>query len=287
VRESALTGDLPTAASDFPAAQPRPDAGKCFPGDCRADGNRHGSSCAPATRHRLRRLPNGLPCGRRRPNSGRGIPPLWADEFTRSDHAAGAVRPAGERPPASSGAGIVLVLDRAGRRDDAGDDAHDHHDHPRAGCAPDGPEEVLVKSSRRSKTSAASRFSAATKTGTLTEGEIVLDKHVDVSGGQPGRPAVCVPETVTSSRHQESIGRRHLEARSPRPFSSIRGRRDSLRLQPQALSVVVDAVATNTSSLPRARRESVLAICGTVIVDGAPNRSTKAGELRRRRPLRS
>jgi len=46
------------------------------------------------------------------------------------------------------------------------------------------------------------------------------------------------------------------------------------------------AVAT-TPPRYQGEAESVLAICGTVIVDGPPNRSTKAGELRRRRPLRS
>jgi len=51
------------------------------------------------------------------------------------------------------------------------------------------------------------------KTGTLTEGEIVLDRHVDVHGqDNERRPPVRLPEQSLPSRHQEPAGRRHPEA---------------------------------------------------------------------------
>ena len=73
------------------------------------------------------------------------------------------------------------------------------------------------------------------KTGTLTEGEIVLDRHVDVRrAGQRRRPPLRLPEQLLSSRHQEPAGRRHPEARAPCHCGVREGGRDPLRLQPQA-----------------------------------------------------
>ena len=51
------------------------------------------------------------------------------------------------------------------------------------------------------------------KTGTLTEGEIVLDRHVDVHGQDNDDVLrLRLPEQLLSSRHQEPAGRRHPEA---------------------------------------------------------------------------
>ena len=134
-----------------------------FPGDRRANGNRHRGHRSHRQRHRLRR---DCPAAGHAAAGDRIRPrhtPLRADDHA-GDHAAGALRPAGEHRLASSAAGIVPVLGGACRRDDAGDDADDHHDHAGAGGAADGHERRCWSSSfRRSRTSEAWRFSAATR----------------------------------------------------------------------------------------------------------------------------
>ena len=54
------------------------------------------------------------------------------------------------------------------------------------------------------------------KTGTLTEGEIVLDRHVDVQGKDDENVLRLIYlNSLLSSGHQESAGRRDPEARAP------------------------------------------------------------------------
>ena len=145
VRESALTGEsLPVdkAAGDLPAGQHgiADASNSVFLGTAVQTGNRHRSHRSHRQRHRLRR---DCPTAGQAAAGDRIRPrhtPLRADDHAR-DHAAGALRPAGEHRPTSPAAGIVPVLGRACRRDDAGDDADDHHDHAGAGRAPDGQEE--------------------------------------------------------------------------------------------------------------------------------------------------
>ena len=106
------------------------------------------------------------------------------------------------------------------------------------------------------------------KTGTLTEGEIVLDRHVDVQGQDDENVLRFVYlNSLLSGRHQEPAGRRDPEARAPGDRASTKRWTRFPSTSTASASPWWCATATNTSSLPRARRRVFLPSAGPVIVD--------------------
>jgi len=103
-----------------------------------------------------------------------------------------------------------LFLDRAGRRDDAGDDAHDHHDHPRAGVrARMARKKVLVKQLTAIEDFGSIEILCSDKTGTLTEGEIVPGQARGRSPGQDNQDVLrfVYLNSYFQAGIKESIGR--------------------------------------------------------------------------------
>ena len=98
------------------------------------------------------------------------------------DHGACPFRPSSEHHFPPSGARVFPFLCRACRRDDTRNDAHDHYRDPGPGREADDKKKVLVKQLSAIEDFGSVDILCTDKTGTLTEGEIVLDRHVDFQG---------------------------------------------------------------------------------------------------------
>jgi Mg2+-importing ATPase len=121
------------------------------------------------------------------------------------------------------------------------------------------------------------------KTGTLTEGEIVLDRHVDVHGRDDDNVLRMV---YLNSHFQAGI-------KSPLDDAILKHERSMRRWTRSPSTSTASAfpwwcaAAARTSSSPRARRRASSASAGPSLSTALPSPSTKAGKPRRRRPSRS
>ena len=121
------------------------------------------------------------------------------------------------------------------------------------------------------------------KTGTLTEGEIVLDRHVDIQG----RDNEDVLRLVYLNSYFEAGIKSPLDdaiLKHEHPSAAEYEKVDEIPFDfnRKRLSVVVRHGAEHLL-ITKGEAESVLAVCGTVIVDGAPqpfddNRRAQAAE---------
>ena len=108
------------------------------------------------------------------------------------------------------------------------------------------------------------------KTGTLTEGEIVLDRHVDVQGKDDDECAADdLPQQLLRGGHQEPAGRGDLEHERPGHRGVREGGRDPIRLRPQA---ALRGGATRRRAPPRhqGRGRRRVRHLQPVAVDGTP-----------------
>ena len=125
------------------------------------------------------------------------------------------------------------------------------------------------------------------KTGTLTEGEIVLDRHVDVAGTDDENVLRMVYlnsyfEAGIKSPMDEAI----LKHDRPRIVEYQKVDELPFDFNRKRLSVVVRH-GDEHLLITKGEAESVFAICQTVNVGGSPSRSTTRGRRRRRTRSRS